>query len=56
MGWVNSPEFFCAASETVAVNTNVYAQDPDFTFVFYLPTTVAYKTAGSTTDSTDCLQ
>ena len=37
MGWLNSPEFFCAASEMVAYNANVYALDPSSTFVVYPP-------------------
>ena len=35
IGWVNSLEFFCAASETVTDNMNVFALEPNYTFVVY---------------------
>ena len=63
MGWVNSPDFFCAASDMVADNRNVSALDPDSTFVVYSPpplppthTAGAYKTANGATAYPDCLQ
>ena len=37
MGWINSPDLFCAAYETVDNNANIYALDPDSTFVVYPP-------------------
>ena len=37
MGWVNSLDFFCTASDTVANNDNGYAMDPISTFVVYPP-------------------
>ena len=47
----NSPNFFCTTSETVANNSNGYNLDPAPTFVAYLPTAGAYKTANSATAS-----
>ena len=45
MGWVNSPDFFCAASETVVDITNdkITSSPPDL--VAYGPTKALYSTA-----------
>ena len=57
MGWLNLPDFICAASETVSNNANGYALDSASTFVAYpLPTDRVYKTANSSTASTNHLQ
>ena len=49
MGWVNSPDLFCSALETVADNSNGYALDPSSAFALYPPTAGAYKTADDQT-------
>ena len=56
MGWVNSPPFFCAASETAADLANVYLHDGTTTFVEYAPTKGAYSTSPSPTASAKRLQ
>ena len=56
MGWINSPDFLCAASETVTDNENLYALDPDSTFMVYYPTAGAHTTADGATASPDRLQ
>ena len=56
MGWVNSPYFFCSAYKTVIDDTNIYALDPDSTFVVYTPTDGTYKTSNGKTASTKRLQ
>ena len=38
MGWVNSPDMFCASSETVADMANGYILDPTSAFQIYPPT------------------
>ena len=37
MGWINSPELFCDTSKTVSDNMNIYALDPESTFMVYPP-------------------
>ena len=44
MGWVNSPPFFCAASETAADLANAYIKDPTTPWVPYKPTVGKYST------------
>ena len=57
MDWLTSPDFFCAASDMVTDNANVYALDPDSNFLVYPPPTAgAYKTANSATASPNRLQ
>ena len=51
MGWVNSPEFFCSASETVSDNGKSYALDLSSIFDVYPPTSGAYKTVDAQTAS-----
>ena len=56
MGWVNSPDFFCSASETVADNSNGYSLGPSSAFVIYPPTAREYKTVDAQTSSPGHLQ
>ena len=42
MGWVSSPDIFCAASETVADMANGYILDPKSAFLIYPPTANNY--------------
>ena len=44
MGWVNSPYFFCSASETITDNANAYVLDLISPFVIYPPADKAYHT------------
>ena len=56
MVWVNSPDMFCAASETVADMANGYILDPTSAFQIYPPTANKYSTAPSPTASSGRLQ
>ena len=56
MGWVNSPPFLCAASETAADLANVYLADGDATFTEVPPTRGAYSTTPSPMASSKRLQ
>ena len=56
MGWVNSPDMFCAASETVADMANGYILDPTSAFFIYPPTVNAYSTKPAPTASSAPLQ
>jgi len=56
MGWVNSPDYLCSASETVADITNRYLLDPSSTFTVYPPTSSSYHTTTSSTASSSRLQ
>ena len=56
MGWVNSPDMFCAASETVADMANGYILDPTSDFVIYPPTVNTYSTTPAPTASSSLLQ
>ena len=56
MGWVNSPDMFCAASETVADMENWYILDPTSAFLIYLPTATTYSTTPAPTVSSARLQ
>ena len=56
MGWVNSPDMFCAASETVADMANGYILDPTSAFVIYPPTVNTYSTTPAPTASSARLQ
>ena len=56
MGWVNSPDMFCAASETVVDMANKYILDPMSAFVIYPPTVNAYSTTPAPTVSSARLQ
>ena len=56
MGWVNSPDMFCAALETVADMANGYILDPTSAFVIYPPTMNAYSTTPAPTASSARLQ
>ena len=56
MSWVNSPNMFCAASETVADMANGYLLDPTSTFVIYPPTVGTYATAPAPPASPSRLQ
>ena len=56
MGWVNSPDMFCAASETVADMANGCILDPTSAFVIYPPTVNEYSTMPSPTASSARLQ
>ena len=56
MGWVNSPDMFCAASETVADVANGYLLDPTLAFDIYPTTEGAYCLATLPTSSSARLQ
>ena len=56
MGWVNSPDMFCVASETVVDMTNGYILEPTSAFLIYPPTATKYSTAPSPTVSSARLQ
>ena len=56
MGWVKSPDMFCAASETVADIANGYLLDPTSAFESYPPTAGTYSLAPSPTASSARLQ
>ena len=56
MVWVNSPDMFCAASETVADIANGYILDPTSDFQIYPPTSNKYSTAPAPTASSARLQ
>ena len=56
IGWVNSPDMFCAASETVADMANGYILDPTYAFVIYPPTANTYSTTPAPTASSTRLQ
>ena len=47
MGWVNSPDFFCSASETVADNANTYVVDPTSPFEIHPPIAEEYCTSAA---------
>ena len=51
MRWVNSPDMFCAASETVADMDKGYIVDPTSAFVIYPPTANTYATTPDPTAS-----
>ena len=51
MDWVNSPEFFCSASNTLTDNANAYALDPTSPLLIYLSTVEAYHTSAALTVS-----
>ena len=55
MIWVNSPESFCSASETVTKISKGYALDPSSSFSIYPPTYGKYKTAEAPTGYPRCL-
>ena len=54
--WVNSPNSFCSALDTVSDNVNGYALDPSLALAVYLPMVRAYKTAEALTAPTGRLQ
>ena len=56
MGWVNSPDMFCAASETVADIANGYILDTTSAFLIYPPTANTYTMAPDPTTSSARLQ
>ena len=56
MGWVISPDMFCAALETVADVANGYLIDPTYAFKIYPPTAGTYSLAPYPTDSAARLQ
>ena len=56
MGWLNSPDMFFAASETVADMANGYILDPTSAFQIYPPTANKYSTEPAPTASSDQLQ
>ena len=56
MGWVNSPDMFCAASETFADVANGYLIDPTSAFEIYPPTAGTYYLDPSPTASSARLQ
>ena len=56
MGWLNSPEMFFAALETVAEVTDVYLLNPTSAFEIYPPMAGTYSLASSLTTSTYRLQ
>ena len=56
VGWVNSLEFFCSASETVTDNDNAYALCLISSFAIYPPTAEAYHTSVAPPASPDRLQ
>ena len=56
MGWVNSPDMFCAASETVVDMANGYILDPTSAFLIYPPTATKYSSAPALTTSSARLQ
>ena len=56
MGWVNSPDMFCAASETVPDVANGYLLDPTSAFTIYPPAVGTYSLALATTTSASRIQ
>ena len=56
MGWVNSPDMFCSASETVADMANGYILYLTSPFQIYPPTANKYTTAPAPTASSARLQ
>ena len=56
MGWVNSPDTFCMASETIADVANGYLIDPTSSLTIYLPTAGTYSLALSLTAFASRLQ
>ena len=56
MGWVNSPDLFCATSETTADIANAYCRDPSTPFYQYAPTKGTYSTSPSPSASSSRLQ
>ena len=56
MGWVNSPDMFCAASETVTDMENGYILETASAFLIYPPTANNYSTAPVPTASSARLQ
>ena len=56
MGWVNSPDMFCVASETVAEVANGYLLDPTSAFTIYPPTAGTYSLDPSPTASAARIQ
>ena len=56
VGWLNSTDFFCDAAKIVVDNANVYALDPNSTFVVYPHRDGVYKTSNSAKASPKCLQ
>ena len=56
MGWVNSPDMFCAASNTVADVANCYLLDPTSAFTVYPPTAGTYYLAPYPTASAARIQ
>ena len=56
MGWVSSPDLFCATSETTADIANAYCLDPSTPFCQYAPTKGVYHTTDSPPASPSRLQ
>ena len=56
MGWVNSPPYFCAASETAADLANTYLAKPQTPWRPYAPTKYIYATTPNNTASANRLQ
>ena len=56
MGWINSPDIFCAASETVAYMANGYILDPTSAFQIYPPAANKYYTEPAPIESSARLQ
>ena len=56
MGWVDSPPFFCAASEPAADLANVYLHNGATSFSEYALTKGTYATSPSPTASAKRLQ
>ena len=56
MGWVNSPDYLCSASETVADVANINLHEPSSKFTLYSPTTDMYPTTPNPSASLNRLQ
>ena len=56
MGWVNSPDPFCATSETVADLANIAFRSDLQVSLTYPPTANLYPSSPSPTAGPDCLQ
>ena len=56
MGWVESPPFFCDASETAAYLANAYLANPQTNWSSYDPTKDIYATAPNNTASANRLK
>ena len=56
MGWVNSPDLFCATSETVADLANIAFRDDLLVPGTHPPATMLYHSAPSPTAGPDRLQ